>query len=306
MTGWLRRGAAALAVASDRGELWPAGTLASLVYLGWLPLLAVVAPPDAGDLAFFGVSLIASGAYPANVVALAVAAVAGLLLLYLLAVTAEAALLQAMAPGREPARPRLTGALAVARVASLPAAAAAGALALAIAGQAAGAFTSPDVDTPILLRLVLAVLPFVIILLLAVLLGLVVGAIALRRLLGGEAAGFGAALGGAFRQLRRAPAGPAGVAVVGWLKDLLLLAVAYALLRVLWAPIGGLLGPGLPGSPEALLLLVGFVAIWLALLLAGGALHVALSAWWLAELTEAGASGRRVEMLEGGADADHT
>jgi hypothetical protein len=36
------------------------------------------------------------------------------------------------------------------------------------------------------------------------------------------------------------------------------------------------------------LLLLGFVAIWLALLLAAGALHVAVSAFWAMELARGG------------------
>jgi hypothetical protein len=40
------------------------------------------------------------------------------------------------------------------------------------------------------------------------------------------------------------------------------------------------------------LLLLGFVAVWLGLLLAAGALHVAISAWWAMEVgTGVGASG---------------
>jgi hypothetical protein len=53
------------------------------------------------------------------------------------------------------------------------------------------------------------------------------------------------------------------------------------LVGVLWAPIGLGLGNGEPIDATVALLLVGFVAIWLCLVLAGGALHAWGSAtWW--------------------------
>jgi hypothetical protein len=55
--------------------------------------------------------------------------------------------------------------------------------------------------------------------------------------------------------------------------------LAALLLRVLWAPIEERLA--LNGiDPAAMLLLVGFVAIWLCLVLAGGALHAWGSVSW--------------------------
>ncbi|HET6744763.1 MAG TPA: hypothetical protein VFH90_02825, partial [Candidatus Limnocylindria bacterium] len=57
------------------------------------------------------------------------------------------------------------------------------------------------------------------------------------------------------------------------------------------APIAMALSDGRVANPSTLLLLLGFVAIWLALLLVAGALHVVVSAWWAMEL----ARGRRGE-----------
>ena len=68
------------------------------------------------------------------------------------------------------------------------------------------------------------------------------------------------------------------------LVDAVSLLFTLALLRVLWAPIGTAIADGRLLSPAALLLLLGFVTIWLALLLVAGALHVAVSAWWAMEL----------------------
>ena len=69
----------------------------------------------------------------------------------------------------------------------------------------------------------------------------------------------------------------------GLLLDVLVLVVTIALLSVLWMPIGSALDGGRLATPETLLLLLGFVAIWLGLLLVAGAVHVAISAWWAIE-----------------------
>jgi hypothetical protein len=79
--------------------------------------------------------------------------------------------------------------------------------------------------------------------------------------------------------LRRAPSvlARAGIGAVLQPAAVLVTRVAYLaicglLLRVLWDPIGlRLAGDGIDAA--AMLLLVGFVAIWLCLVLAGGALH---------------------------------
>ena len=62
MGGWLRRALYAAQLAGDRADLWPAGALAWLAFLGWLPFMVVVARPDPNDLAFLGVSIYTSGA----------------------------------------------------------------------------------------------------------------------------------------------------------------------------------------------------------------------------------------------------
>jgi hypothetical protein len=288
--GWLRRAAYAAQLASDRADLWPAGALAALVFAGWLPLLLVVAPLDPQDLAFVGNSLVSSSAYPANVVALSVAVVAAVMLACLLAAMAEAAL-QRMA-GARPARQVPFGraaltALAVVLVASIPAACATAALVLGIIAVAFGVFTSPDLDTPLLLRLAAGVWPFLLAMLVAVVVGQAFGGAALRRALAADAPPIGRALAAAAGDLRRHPVRLIGLAAAGLLKDAAWLVLSYALLRVLWAPIGGDLAAGQLASPDTLLLLVGFVAIWLALLLTAGALHVAVSAWWALELARA-------------------
>jgi len=289
VTAWLRRGAAAASLAGERGDLWPPATLASLVYLGWLPLLAVVAPPNGNDLEYFGVSLITSGAYPWNVVALCVAAVAGFVLLLLAAAVAELALagLLRRRPTRAASRTALSG-LAVLLLATLPVIVAAAALVSGIVAVAPGVYISPDVQTPVLLRLAGALLPHLAGVALAILAGQVFGGLALRLAIHDAGHDTAGAIRLALRRIARDPWGPFGVALVGWLKDLVLLAGSYAALRALWAPVADRMSGGPLTRPETLLLLVGFVGIWLGILALGGALHAWISAWWHAELSPAG------------------
>ena len=51
------------------------------------------------------------------------------------------------------------------------------------------------------------------------------------------------------------------------------LVIATILMRVLWAPIAELIEGGAAIDLATILLLVGFVAIWLCLVLGGGAVH---------------------------------
>lgn len=290
MRAWLRRGTMAAQVAADRSDLWPAGALASLAFLGWVPLLLVVARPDAGDLTFLASSLRASGAYPANVAALGVALIAGVVMLCLLAAAAEAVLIRTAA-GAEPGHPPFSHAalvgLTIVLLCALPAAAAMLALLLGAVALVPAEFQSPDLGVPLAVRLAGLLLPFLLVLLLATLAGQAVGGAAFRFALAPRAPPIPRALARAARELPGRPWGRIGVAGAGLLADLIAAALTYAVLRVLWAPIASELGRGRLASPDTLLLLVGFVAIWLALLLAAGALHVAVSAWWALELADA-------------------
>ncbi|MBW3612780.1 MAG: hypothetical protein KY392_02835 [Chloroflexi bacterium] len=66
-------------------------------------------------------------------------------------------------------------------------------------------------------------------------------------------------------------------------------AFAALLLRVLWAPIGAQLAIGAGFGVVPVLLLVGFVAIWLCLVLGGGALRAWSSETWTRVLEHRGA-----------------
>jgi hypothetical protein len=286
MRGWLRRALYAAQLAGDRADLWPAGALAWLAFLGWIQFLVVVARPDPNDLAFVGVSIYTSGAFPLNLIGLAALAVAAFALLCLLSATAQIALLRSAAapdPARPPfARAMLTG-LAVVLVAAIPAVGALAALLAGVAAVAPDAFTSPDTSTPILVRLGGPLLPFLIVFVVALLAGQAFGGTALRVAHQAPGARVTTVLSRAGAMVLRRPWGGLGVVLGGLLLDLLLLVVTSALLTVLWIPIGSALDGGRLATPGTLMLLLGFVAIWLGLLLAAGAVHVAVSAWWAIE-----------------------
>jgi hypothetical protein len=299
MRGWLRRALFAAHLAGERADLWPAGALAWLAFLGWVPFLVVVARPDPNDLAFLGVSLYTSGAFPANLIALAAGLVVLVALLCLLSATAQVSLLRnATAPG--PLSPRfgrgVLSAFAIVLLALLPALAALAALLSGVASVAPDAFTSPDTSTPILLRLAGPLVPFLLVFVVALLAGQAFGGTSLRVAHRGPSASVTTILGQAARTLVRRPLGPIGLVVVGLLLDLLVLVLSIALLSVLWSPIGDALQAGRLATPETLLLLLGFVAIWMGLLLVAGAVQVAVSAWWAIELTGRGRAGADREM----------
>jgi hypothetical protein len=305
LRSWLGRSIEAARLASDRADLSIPGALASLAYLGWVPLLAAVAGiPRVADLAFLGARLYSSSVYPWNVLLLAAAASALVLTACLVVALAEAALLRALT-GSHAARSLShdTGVVVtVILLAALPAAAALAGLAALTAVAAPGVFTAPDLGAPLALRLLAALAPMLLALVVAVLLGQAFAAAAMRRAVGPNAEPFGAALRGAVRDVVRQPARRIGLALTATVAELVLLGLGYLLLRVLWAPIAADLAAGLLVTPTALILLVGFVAIWLALVLVGGVVHAWTSAWWSLEL---GTSIGEARPVTGGSDAVH-
>jgi hypothetical protein len=287
MSAWLARSAAAARLAADRADLSVPGTLAALVYLGWLPLVLVTAGgPRLGDLATLGSQLYSSGVYPWNVVLLAAAASGVVLLGCLLAALAEASLLRALRPaagGASLAHDTATVA-SLMLLGALPATAALVGLSALAAAVAPGEFTSPDSGGPLLVRLLAALSPMLLVLAAALLVGQALAAAAMRRATGPAPEPILPALRSALRDLLRHPGRRLGLALAAGGVELAALGLSYLLLRVLWAPIAADLAASDLVSPTALLLLVGLVAIWLALLLVGGVIHAWTSAWWSLEL----------------------
>jgi hypothetical protein len=293
--GWLRHAAEAGRIAADRGDLWLPGALGALPYLAWLPLLLTVAgAPRTSDFAFLGAGLFSSDLFPLNVLLIATLAALGVLVAFLVAALAEATLLRSGGPAT-PHRPLtrdLEAVFSVMLVAALPAVGAAAAVVSGVAAVAPGEFGSPDLGVPLALRIALHLVPLLVLLAILAWAGQAVAAVAMRRAVGPESLPIGQAIRAALRDISRHPVRRLGLALVALLADLLAVALAVALLGLLWAPIGDDLRGGELVSPSGLLLLVGFVAIWLAIVLAFGALHVWASTWWSLELGATVEAGR--------------
>jgi hypothetical protein len=280
----LRHAATAARVASERSELWPPGALCWLAFLGWLPFAATVpGPPDEAQLTFFGAGLVVSGAWPYNAVLLAFAAICVVLAAFGIAALGEAALRIGLVGGWHRGWwPTARRVLAIRLIAAAPAAVGVLALLLGIVAVAPGQFSSPDIGGSVAARIATRVAPLIVIAVVLVLGSQAWAAAAERR-----AAGAGSlldSLGGGLRQLRARPLVAGVVVTTTFLARCIYLAVADILLAVLWAPIGAVIESGRGFDAVSGLLLVGFVAIWLCLVLGGGALQAWASAWWTLEL----------------------
>jgi hypothetical protein len=283
MGSWLRNAATAAIQASDDSRRWLPGALAALAFLGWLPfVLAVVPLPSAADLAFFGADIVTSGAGMLNAVLLLVGVAAAAALAGLLAAFGAVVVLwHEGAAGRDVAT-AVGRAWLVQLLAATPFVASVAALAAGIAAVAPGEYQSPNIGGPVEARIARDVLPLLILVVAALIAGQLYGAVATRRAV--RSGSLGSALRWGFADLRARPLPLLGVAVVTLIAQAVVLAVTFALLRVLWAPIGLQLAAGFVSSPPTLLLLVGFVAIWLCLLVAAGVVFAWASAWWTNEL----------------------
>jgi hypothetical protein len=293
--GFLAHAAAGARIAADREDLWLPGALAALPFLAWLPLLlTVAAAPRTSDIAFLGASLFTSDLFPLNVLLIATLAAIGILLGCLVAALGEATLLRAAGlgtPDRSLTR-ELEAAFSVILVAALPAVAVAAAVVSGIAAVAPAEFGAPDLGVPLALRIAAHLVPLLAALAILSWVGQAFGATAIRRAVGPGALPVGAAIRASLRELIGQPGRRFGLALVSLLADLVGLALAVVLLRVLWAPIASQLGHGQLLSPSALLLLVGFVATWLVIVVAFGVLHVWVSTWWSLEMATDGEPAR--------------
>ena len=280
MRRWLTDATTASRLISDRPQLWVSGGLAWAASVGPFVLLAaVVSAPAVSELSSLGARAYVSSAWPWNVVALGV--VLGVLLLLALGLVAlaDVALLGGEGHGADGGTTVLRS-FAVTLVGALPALATVAATLVALAGVARDEFISPDtsVGGP-LLRTAVRVSPLLALLVIAAMLGGTY-ATAARVLVVRHGAGVRHALARAPRLL--AAAGPSTIAqlFVTFIAWVAYMAIAIVLLRVLWDPIGLQLADGAGFGPAQGALLVGFVAIWLCLVLGGGALHAWASVSW--------------------------
>ena len=276
MRRWMGAAAIALRIVSDRPGLWLPGGLAWIATVGWIPLLVGVArPPTVAELTCLGARTFTSGAWPWNALAIGCLLLVVLALAFLLVAHAEAALLLATGPGDR--RPHTLQLLAIGVVTAGPALAALLLAATAIVVVAPAEFNSPAPGGPIL-RTLAGIAPFLAAAAVAAAAGAAVHAAA-ARLVGLARRDALAALRDAPRTLGASPTAGIAQVVALLVARVMFVALAALLARVLWVPIGSRLEAA--GFDLATgLLLVGFVAIWLCIVLAGGALHAWGSATW--------------------------
>jgi hypothetical protein len=283
---WLSATVQAASHVADRSGLWLPGALAWMVTVGWLALLVGVArPPSVAELTFAGAGIVTSGQWPWNGIAILAAVAVLTAIAIALASLAEAVLVD----GRHAAMVDVRRIFGTGVTCVVPLAVAVTALLLALSVVAPREFNAPEPDGGPLVRTLVAIWPFAAAVLLAAVVGAALHAAAIRS---GDGDGPWSGLRAAPGRLRRA-----GVGTIGQALALLVARIGYflltaTLLRVLWMPIDARLARD--GFGLAVIgLLLGFVAIWLCLVLAGGALHAWGSVSWTRLLdtreTEAGA-----------------
>jgi hypothetical protein len=284
---WLGHAARAGRSTAARADLWLPAALGNLVFIGWLPLLlTVVRAPDVGDLAFIGIRLVSATNFPVNVIALGLLVVLGATLACLAAAFAEVVLVAAAArrwppPGGVTAATR--SGLAIIAVVAIPVAGAATALLLGLVAVGPEVFIKTPSEAEIVARVLERLWPFVVAVGVTLLVAHAIGAGAMRALQGGGTPGSAPALAFALRDLLRHPIRRLSTAASGIVVDGIAVVASIALLRLLWAPIGLALQSGRFLEPRTLVLLLGFVAIWLATVLGAGALRAWISTWWSLE-----------------------
>ena len=277
MRRWRDAARGSMRVVSERPDMWLPGALAWVSSIGWIPfVVAVVRPPTVAELTFLGAGIVSSGSWPWNAVIIGGAAVGLVILAFALVATANAVLI-GLIERRATSGGDIGRIFVVSLVAALPAALAVMVVSVAAVTIAQRAFNAPDPSGGPVMRMVTGLAPYLALLGLTIAAGAafaaVAGRLAVRR---GN---------GVLRALRSAPAiavraASASHAMVVLAAQLVFLCFSTLLLGVLWAPIGAQLTSGGGFDIVIGLLLVGFVAIWLCLVLAGGALHAWSAAAW--------------------------
>jgi hypothetical protein len=270
MRRWLRAAAASTQLVSERPALWLPGSLAWVSSVGWIPLLVAVAhPPSDAELIFLGARIVTSGAWPWNAVLIGALATAVVVVAFAVVAVANAALL-GLVEGRPPGLRAAGRLLGISLVAAVPGTIIFVGLLAVAASVAPGAFNAPEDRGGGVLGTIIGVAPVIVGLTIAVVLGAAFAAVAART----------RGIRGAGRRLALVGGAAWAQVVFSTLVHVAFLFLAALLLGVLWAPIGGELGISGGIDIATALLLVGFVAIWLCLVLAGGALHAWSAATW--------------------------
>jgi hypothetical protein len=277
MRRWRDAAGASVRVVSERPELWLPGALAWIASVGWIPFVVAVArPPSVVELTFLGARIVTSGAWPWNAVLIGAGGVALVLLAFAMTAAANAVLIALLA-GRASSVGDARRILSVNLVVALPAALATMVVLVVLVAIAPREFNAPDPAGGPILRTLIRLAPYLGLLGLTAAAGAALGSVAGRLAIDGPHRVMDA--------LRSAPGvalQPAVVAhaLLAFLAQIVFLGFGTLLLGVLWAPIGAQLAAGGGIDVATGLLLVGFVAIWLCLVLAGGALHAWSAATW--------------------------
>jgi hypothetical protein len=275
---WLANSGRAARLAIDRSDLWFAGAVVAFAGAGWIVLLGTVTPPpDGADAAELGLALAESGWWPWNLVVLAVAIVSGLACLLLVIAFGEVAILIGLAdPLTDDPPPTVPRAMAALSLPALLVGLGALAVGWLTTPTIFGLVTGPNADAPLAVRVVAAAWPYLVVLGIGIVLAQALGAARLHR-------------------PRRARVGPSlgplwlvAQAVVTLAAFLVFQLVTAVTLAVLWEPLARrLAGAGLT-EPTTLVLLLGFVWIWLVLVIMAGVVQAWISAWWEIELAPRG------------------
>jgi hypothetical protein len=277
MRRWRDAAIASTRLVAGWPELWLPGALAWTACVGWIPFtLAVARPPSVAELTFLGAGMVTSGAWPWNAVVIGAALVVLGLLAFVLSAIANAVLI-ALLDRRAVSSSDAARVLAVSLVTALPAALATLVVLLAAVVIAPREFNAPDPTGGPVLRTLMRLAPYLVLLAMAIAAGGGLSAVASRHAVRNRSAVSNALRAAAAVTLGIAPAIQATAAFA---LQVLFVGFATLLLTVLWAPIGARLGGGGAIEVDIGLLLVGFVAIWLCLVLAGGALHAWSAATW--------------------------
>lgn len=277
----MRRWLSAALRAGDIAE-WPAawipGGLAWLAVLGWLPLAVTLVPaPAQSALTHFGAGMRTSGAWPLNLVLLLTGAVALIAVAAALAAIGNAVLLGRIS-GRDVEPSDAGRMLGAAVVFGLPALIGAGIVIIAVAAVAPAEFNRGGASLDPVTRTALRIAPLLLFTGFLAVAGTVLAGIAGRVAVRHRslADGLVRALG-----VARATGVPGAIhAIVSVVLASVYVVVGGLLTRVLWAPIGARLTGGEMADTGTILLLVGFVAVWLCIVLGGGALHAWATATW--------------------------
>lgn len=273
MRDWLGEGLAAARIAADRPELWIPGAIVSFASAGWVVFLAVVASPaDENDVLFLGIRLAVSPWWPWNLVALVAAVLSGMGTMLLAVAFGEVALQMGLSEDRReiPTIPRAMAALALPGGAVLIVAAA---LVWASVPAFTDALIHSDQAAPYLVRLAVSAFPALLALVVAAVVAQAVGAVALRR-----------PWNAALSTLRRRGGRLVAQAAVTMALFVAAQSVTVMVLAALWRPLSGRLASGGVAEPATPILLLGFVWIWLVLVILAGVIQAWIAAWWNREL----------------------